>query len=44
MPEDLVRNVTGAVAFVEEVPRVLPIAHFLYETINMASAQLFEGP
>lgn len=40
VPEDLVRNVTGAVAFVEEGPRVLPIAHFPDETINMASAQL----
>ncbi|XP_026274194.1 protein SSUH2 homolog isoform X3 [Frankliniella occidentalis] len=40
VPEDLVRNVTGAVAFVEEGARVLPIAHFPDETVNMASAQL----
>ncbi|KAJ1525660.1 hypothetical protein ONE63_008878 [Megalurothrips usitatus] len=40
VPEDLVRNVTGAVAFVEEGCRVFPIVHFPDETINMASAQL----
>ena len=40
VPENLVRNVSGVVAFVEEGPRILPISHFPDETINMASAQL----
>jgi len=40
LPEDMVKSVTGQVAFEEEAPQVLPIGHFPDETINMASAQL----
>jgi hypothetical protein len=40
LPEDLVKSVTGQVAFEEEAPQVVPIGHFPDETINMASAQL----
>ncbi|KAF4532783.1 hypothetical protein B566_EDAN003564 [Ephemera danica] len=43
LPEELVRSVTGQIAFEEEAPRVTPINHFPDETINMASVQLLQS-
>ncbi|XP_065348432.1 protein SSUH2 homolog isoform X1 [Cloeon dipterum] len=40
LPEDLVKSVSGQVAFEEEAQQVLPIGHFPDETINMASTQI----
>jgi len=40
IPENLIRNVSGQVAFEEEFPKVEPVTAFKEETIKMASAQL----
>ena len=40
IPENLIRNVSGQVAFEEEFPKVVPVTAFKEETIKMASAQL----
>ncbi|XP_013384139.1 protein SSUH2 homolog [Lingula anatina] len=42
LPDELIRSVTGQVAFEEELPRVWPINHFPDATINQASQQLVE--
>merc|ERR1719347_1813182 len=40
IPENLVRNASGQVAFEEEQPKVFPVDAFKDEVIKMASAQL----
>ena len=40
IPENLIRNVSGQVAFEEDFPKVVPVTAFKEETIKMASAQL----
>jgi len=40
IPENLIRNASGQVAFEEEQPKVLPVDAFKDEVIKMASAQL----
>ena len=40
IPENLIRNVSGQVAFEEEEAKVVPVDAFKEETIKMASAQL----
>jgi hypothetical protein len=40
LPEELVKEVSGQVAFEEEGPRIVPLTQFPDSTINMASAQL----
>jgi len=40
IPEDLIRDVSGQVAFEEEHPKVCPVDAFKDEVIKMASAQL----
>ena len=40
IPENLIRNVSGQVAFEEDFPKVVPVIAFKEETIKMASAQL----
>ncbi|XP_038073536.1 protein SSUH2 homolog isoform X2 [Patiria miniata] len=42
LPDELIRGVTGEVAFTEEQPRVWPINHFPDQTINQASKQLVQ--
>lgn len=42
LPEQLVRLVSGQVAYEEEGPRVIPLQGFPDEAINMASAQLVQ--
>lgn len=40
LPESLVKEVSGQVAFEEEGNRILPLTQFPDNTINLASAQL----
>lgn len=40
LPEALVKEVSGQVAFEEEGARILPLTQFPDNTINLASAQL----
>lgn len=40
LPEELVKEVSGQVAFEEEGPRIFPLSQFPDNTINLASAQL----
>ncbi|XP_068249691.1 protein SSUH2 homolog [Palaemon carinicauda] len=40
LPEELVKEVSGQVAFEEEGPRIYPLTQFPDNTINLASAQL----
>ena len=40
LPEELVKEVSGQVAFEEEGPRIYPLSQFPDNTINLASAQL----
>lgn len=42
LPEQLVRFVSGQVAYEEEGPQVIPLQGFPDEAINMASAQLVQ--
>jgi len=42
LPEQLVRLVSGQVAYEEEGPQVIPLQGFPDEAINMASAQLVQ--
>ncbi|GAB6033646.1 Protein ssuh2 [Chamberlinius hualienensis] len=42
LPEELIKGVSGQVAFEEQLPRVWPINHFPDNTINMASSQLVQ--
>ncbi len=42
LPDELIRGVTGEIAFTEEQPRVWPINHFPDQTINQASKQLVQ--
>ena len=43
MPEDLIREVSGQVAFEEEADKVFPVDAFNDEVIKMASSQLGTG-
>ncbi len=43
MPEDLIREVSGQVAFEEENDKVFPVDAFNDEVIKMASSQLVTG-
>merc|ERR1712088_650303 len=40
IPEDLIRDVSGQVAFEEEMPKVFPVDAFNDDVIKMASSQL----
>ncbi len=42
LPNELIRNVQGQLAFEEENPRVWPINHFPDQSINSASSSLVQ--
>lgn len=42
LPDHLIRNVSGELAFEEELPRVWAINHFPEDSINKASGQLVQ--
>uniref|UniRef100_T1JCR8 CR-type domain-containing protein n=1 Tax=Strigamia maritima TaxID=126957 RepID=T1JCR8_STRMM len=42
LPDDLVRTVSGQLAFEEDLPRVWPINHFPDQAVNIASTQLVQ--
>ncbi|XP_071476024.1 protein SSUH2 homolog isoform X1 [Diadema antillarum] len=42
LPDELIRDVTGQVAFKEEQPRVFPVNHFPDQSINQASNTLVQ--
>lgn len=43
LPDELIKTVTGQVAFKEEFPMVWPINHFQDQSVNNASRQLVEN-